>query len=228
MRSLRGRARVIRGGAAFGAAVALAIAAVAGSAPEADAQRRTDRGERAPFSHAEQERLARGGLVTRPTARARGQLRLVGGTSWQVVRQPPEVVWRAALDTPRYPQMLPRVSEARVIASDPRARTVYVRHAGGGVDARYYLKTRVSHAGKSLRFGLDDRRPHTIRAAYGFLTVRAWRPGQSLITYGVMADVGTGVLIGLLRPTIQTWILRVPWTMKRFIETSGWRRYRSS
>ena len=211
------------------AAVALCVAVVfaVGSAPGAGAQRRTARGDRAPFSRVEQARLARGGLVTRSSARMRGQLRLIGGTSWQVVRQPPEVVWRAVNDTASYPDMLPRVSEARVVSRSPNVRTVFVRHGGGGVDARYYLQARVDGGRKDMRFGLDGRRPHTIRAAYGFLTVRSWRPGQSLITYGVMADVGSGVLVGLLRPTIHAWILRVPQTMKQFIETRGWRRYRA-
>lgn len=210
------------------ALAAMVAAAVAiGGVPDADAQQRTARGEPAPFSRAEQARLSRGSLVTRSSVRARGQLRLIGGTSWQVVRQPADVVWRAVNDTSRYPDMLPRVSEARVVSRERGGRTVYVRHGGGGVDARYYLRARVDGGRKDMRFGLDDRRPHTIRAAYGFLTVRAWRPGQSLITYGVMADVGTGVLVGLLRPTIHAWILRVPQTMKQFIETRGWRRYRT-
>jgi len=41
----------------------------------------------------------------------------------------------------------------------------------------------------------------------------------------MMADVGTGIVSGALRPTLHEWMLKVPWTMKQYLEGSGRTRY---
>src|SRR5688500_7536660 len=56
----------------------------------------------AELSSEELSKLERGELVVRATSERRGELRLIGGTSFQVVSAPPEVVWQALLDTPYY------------------------------------------------------------------------------------------------------------------------------
>ena len=57
------------------------------------------------FSADERQRLADGRLVVRRSQRRRGQLRLIGGNSWQVVDQPVEVTWRAMCDEASYRRM---------------------------------------------------------------------------------------------------------------------------
>ena len=65
------------------------------------------------FTAAERKRLAAGGLVERRVVKRKGGLDLMGGTSWQVIKAPPDVIWEALLDTQYYPRMMPRVLEAR-------------------------------------------------------------------------------------------------------------------
>ncbi|MCZ7681026.1 MAG: penicillin-insensitive murein endopeptidase [Sandaracinaceae bacterium] len=77
MRGMRGRARWTLGlVAASLACLALVLPALA---------QQTERG----FSADERRRLEEGELVARPVARRRGALRSIGGSSWQVIDQPP-------------------------------------------------------------------------------------------------------------------------------------------
>lgn len=188
-----------------------------------DAQQRTT-AER-PFTPEETARLDRGELVVRPTHRRRGALRLVGGASWQVVQMPPEGVWRAVLDTASYTHMIPLLSQARVVSHAADRRLVYMEHQSGPLNVSYYLNTHVQAERRDLTFTIDSGHPHSITAAWGFFTVRPYEGGRSLISYGIMADVGDGMIAGFLRPRVHSWMMRVPSMMRSYIEGNGRLRY---
>jgi carbon monoxide dehydrogenase subunit G len=178
-----------------------------------------------PFSAAERRTLERGGLVVRRRSERRGALTLVGGTSWQRIDLPADAVWRALLDTARYPKMLPACTAARVLASRGDQRTISLVHEVGPVRAAYALHARVDAARRDITFSLDPSRPHDVRAAWGFFTVRPQGASRSVLSYGVMADYGDGVFGGLLRPKLREWSLRVPALVKAFVEGEGRARY---
>lgn len=178
-----------------------------------------------PFTSAERARLDRGDLVVRETHRQRGSLRLVGGASWQVVDMPPEAVWRALLDTPAYTHMIPLLSRARVVSHTNDRRLVYMEHESGPVNVSYYLNTHVQSSRRDITFTIDAARPHSITAAWGFFTVRPYEGGRSLISYGIMADVGDGIVAAIVRPRVHSWMMRVPSMMKSYIEGQGRLRY---
>jgi len=208
------------------ACVAVTLWASVVVGPAAAQQRRTTAPARArPFSSAERSTLARGGLVVRRKTERRGNQVLLGGTSWQVVALPPEAVWRAVLDTPRYTKMLPSCSVARTVQARGDRRTIFLTHQSGPMSASYYLSTRAHHESRDLTFALDARRPHSVRAAWGFFTVRPYGSGKSLLSYGIMADFGDGLLGGIVRPRLHEWSLRVPQTMKWYVEGRGRARY---
>lgn len=203
--------------AALGAALTLVGSAIAQQGSESSEA----------FSASERRQLARGELVSRPTTRRRGQLRLIGGSSWQVIDRSPEVTWRALCDDSAYPQMLPAVEDARVVAHRPGTRTVRVRHAVGVVRAQYYLRMSYDHGRRDIAFRLDRQRPNDLRAAWGFMNVRSYQddPDRTILSYGVMADPGGGVFGGLLRGQIHDWLLRVPETVRSYLRGRGRNRY---
>ena len=180
----------------------------------------------APLSAAERVRLSAGELVVRSKIERRGSLRLVGGTSWQVIDAEPSVVWRAVLDTQYYHRMLPRVEHAKVVSKSARQRTVFLEHTAGPISASYFLKVRTYPERWDVTFVLDDTRPHSVRAAWGFYSIRAYGDGKTLLAYGAMVDVGDGVLAAIARNRVQHWTLRVPAMIKRFVENSGRSIYR--
>jgi len=176
---------------------------------------------RSEFSREERRALEAGELVQRPMEKRRGDLRLIGGTSYQLISAPAHVVWQALLDTPHYPRMMPEVLEARLVETKSSQRTVFMRQGREGISERtYYLKVNVDAARQEIGFQMDKDRPHDLRAAWGFYQVRPY--GQStLLVYGIMADIGSGLLSSMFRGTFHEWMLRTPWMMKRFIEGSG-------
>lgn len=178
-----------------------------------------------PFTATERSTLENGGLVVRRKSERRGNQILLGGTSWQVVMLPPEAVWRAVLDVPQYTRMLPNCTASRTVERFDDRRTVFLAHQGGPVRASYYLNTRAHEDRHDLTFVLDARRPHAIRAAWGFFTVRPYGDGKSLLSYGVMADYGDGFLSGVLRGRLQDWSLLVPQTVRQYVEGAGRGRY---
>jgi hypothetical protein len=174
----------------------------------------------------EQRRLHEGELVERRTTRAHGALRLIGGSSFQVIDASPEVVWRAVLDTPYYKRTLPQVTEARVIEDHGATRKIFVRHGSGLIQASYYLNLHIDPPQREVKFRLDESNPHDVRAAFGFYSVRPYPGGRAVLAYGVMADIGDGLGTLLMRSSVHEWMMKVPYMMKRFVEGSGRYIYR--
>ena len=180
---------------------------------------RAEGAARKPFTADERARLAQGELVTRPVTEERGDLRLMGGTSWQVIAAPPEAVYRAIQDTAHYPQILPTVSRAQLVSEHAALRRVRLEHKKGPLGVAYRLALQFRHAERDMTYKLNDPLESGMRAAWGFCSVRPYAGGKSLVTWGIMVDPGEGLMVGLVRGLIHEWILKTPWQMRRFIES---------
>lgn len=167
----------------------------------------------------ERHRLDEGELVRRPRTTRAGRFRYIGGTSWLRVRAPRREVWRVIDDVTRYPRLLPGVVEAREIERRPGRRLVYLRHRYAFVQTSYYAVVRPDPERYTIDFELDRTRPHDVRAGRGFLMVTRWAGGrESIVTWGIRADVGAGLLTGVFAPLLRDWILRVPECVRAELE----------
>lgn len=175
------------------------------------------------FSAEERQRLANGELVTRRTTRRRGQLRLIGGSAFQVVERPVEDTWRALHDHGAYDRMLPSTEEARLVVRREDQRVMRIRHRVGFVSAQYHLHLAFDEARRDVAFRLDRQRPSDLRAAWGFIRVQPYEDAadRTLVSYGAMVDPGGGVLGGVLRGQIHDWVLRVPATIRAYLQGDG-------
>ncbi len=181
---------------------------------------------RQPLSASERATLARGEVVVRPTTERRGPLRLFGGTSYIVVDLPPEAAWGALNDSSsRYRHMLPQVAASRELSRSGDERVIRFEHNVAMISAAYALRFQYNQSNKTIQFRLASEHPHDIRAAWGFFRVRPYRGGRALVSFGAMLDVGDGLLTGALQERLHEWVLKIPWTFKRYIEGSGRRRY---
>ncbi|MBW2464662.1 MAG: SRPBCC family protein [Deltaproteobacteria bacterium] len=178
-----------------------------------------------PLSSAERARLAQGRLVTRPTTQSRGSLHLVGGVSYQVINASPDAVWAAMGEPRQWRRMLPQVTESRQVAGEGSERTIYLRQSQGPISKSYYLRATYEESRRELTFVLDTNRPHDLRAAWGFMSVHQYGDGRSLLSYGAMVDIGDGLLASMIRGTMHEWLLRVPSTIKRYVESAIRRRH---
>jgi hypothetical protein len=183
---------------------------------------------RRSLTDGELRRLERGRLVARRTSERRGGMLLIGGTSYQVVDLPRENVWRALKDHAGYlRRMLPQTEEVVELRRRDNIRTLRMTHEYGIVSASYAVSFTYDEGAKTIIFRLDETEPHDLRAGWGFIKLRPWGDDgdKTLIAFGMMADVGSGLVSGALRPTLHEWMLKVPWTIKQYLEGRGRRRY---
>jgi hypothetical protein len=69
-----------------------------------------------------------------------------------------------------------------------------------------------------MRFRLDRSRPSSIRDAFGELRVTPYPQGRSVVSLAILADVGEGLVAGLVRSNVHEWMLRVPAQLKKYVE----------
>ena len=200
------------------AALALAVLflglflCVLGSANTGRAQQRAD------LTEDELAQLERGEMVVRRRTSQQDGMRLVGGATWLRIQAPPEEVFRALLNTSGYPSIFPACSDAKVLERHSEGQVVEFTHQQGPLVARYALRADIDEGRRDVSFVLDESRPHDIRAAWGYFVVHPYGENETILAYGVMADVGAGVVAGLLRREVQHWILRVPVTLRDFVQ----------
>ncbi len=171
-----------------------------------------------PFSREERRRLLARELVTRPRQWRREGGHYLGGTSFQRVRAPREAVWAAVTRTNNYPDLIPGVDRVRTIVDGGDRRVVYLHHSYSFVSIGYYAVVHIDRNRWTIRFDLDRTRPNDVRDGRGFITVDRYRDRESVVTWGVMADVGSGILTGVLTALLRDRILRVPSCVRNLVE----------
>jgi hypothetical protein len=171
------------------------------------------------FSSADRASLAQGNLVSRPSIQTLEGAEWLGGTSFRVIDRPMTEVWAALGNVATYPYMLPATEEARLEHVESGARIVRVRQSSMGVDARYSLRMTSDANTHEIRFELDRRRPHDIEGARGFIEVRPFPgdPARTLVTWAVRVRLPDAI-VTVFRDTIQVWLMRVPSTLKEYLE----------
>lgn len=175
------------------------------------------RGEDEEFSPSERQRLRAGELVTRRVSRREGPYRMVGGSSWQRVHAPVDQVWATVLDTSTYTRLIPALQRAEVVREEDDTRLLHMQHRYSFATASYYARARIDAERYHIRFDLDRTRPHDLRAGRGFIAVTPYR-GDTIVSWGVLADVGGGVMMEVVGPMLNDWMLAVPRCVREYVE----------
>ena len=183
--------------------------------------------QRGEFDARERATLQGGRLVAHRRMERRGNLIHFGGTSFQTVDRPIAEVWRAVRNPSTYRDLLPQVESVRVVARGDSEAVVRVEHAYGVIRAAYHLRLRFEERTRDVTFDLDASRPNDVRSARGFLTLSEWPedPNRTLVSWGILAAVDDGFVGGIVRPQLHDWMLRVPTTMRSYLQGRGRTRF---
>ncbi len=173
------------------------------------------------FSQAERAKLDEGKLVQRPKSESRDGWNLIGGQAWQVIDMSPEAVWRAANDFDHYPKMVPGLRTAKVSRRKDHVVHVTFRHVYGALDVSYPLRFEFRPEEKVAVFRLDHTKPSDLRAGWGFFRIRPWKNGRTLLTVSGLVDIGSGILVSIIRPAVKRYLLLIPSVTKGFLEGDG-------
>jgi hypothetical protein len=165
----------------------------------------------------ESARLARRETVIREQTLERGERRYVGGITYTVMDGSAAEVANIIDNVESLRRVLPRTKRARVVGSTNGDQLLELVQGNVLVEAEYTL--RVRRAPGEARFWLDPSRPHGIDDAWGFFRYEPFiaPSGEErvLLTYGVLVDVGPGIVRELFEERVRAALLSVPQLVRR-------------
>ncbi|MDF2696942.1 MAG: hypothetical protein K0S65_5325 [Labilithrix sp.] len=166
----------------------------------------------------ESARLARRETVIREHTIERGDHRWIGGVTYTVMDASAAEVAAVIDNVESLSRVLPRTKRARLVGT-ARGGDQLVELVQGNalMEAQYTI--RVRRDAREARFWLDPSRPHGIDDAWGFFRYDAFiaPSGEErvLLTYGVLVDVGPGIVRDLFEERVRAALLSVPQLVRR-------------
>jgi hypothetical protein len=132
----------------------------------------------------------------------------VGGVAYKIIDAPPEDLTALLDDVDLWGLFLPKTRAARrvgVMGHDP---LVKITHGSALVEIGYTL--RVHRDGNSVRYWMVSARPHDIEDAWGFFRTDPIGNGQTLVSFGILIDMGDGILRDMFEDRVLELALEVP------------------
>jgi hypothetical protein len=160
------------------------------------------------LSLAENEHLARGATVARAQQMQRAERRYVGGVTYTILDARIDDLASLLDDVRSWRRFLPKTRDARPVGSAGADALVEVTHGSALVRVAYTL--RVHREGNVVRFWMDPSRSHDIEDAWGFFRAEPMPDGRTLMTYGILIDMGGGLLRDMFEGRVQELALEVP------------------
>ena len=173
----------------------------------------------------EQARLATGETVVREQTVDDDERRLVGGVTYTVVEATPEELQATFDDVDAYKQLLPKTRYARRVSGPGTDTFIEVSQGNNVVSASYVLEVRKYPRERTVRFWLAPSFPHAIDDAWGFFRAEPLPPAsdgtpRTLLTYGVLVDVGPGIVRAFYEEKLRTAMLAVPQLVRQYVQRS--------
>jgi hypothetical protein len=125
-------------------------------------------------------------------------------------------------DVNSYRHVLPRTQSARRVGTTPHGDAlVEVTQGTSLVSATYTMRLRheesVDGGALNVRFWLDPSRPHGIDDAWGFFRAQPLADGRTMLTFGVLVDMGDGLARDLFEERVRDLALGVPQLVKSYV-----------
>lgn len=186
----------------FGIPLALLASLVLASAPlRADG-----------LSAPEIETLFRGQTVARKQTLERGGRHYVGGVTYALLDANADDVARLFDSADAWRRVLPETRSTRPVGTVDDDSLIEVTHGNAILQVTYTM--RVHREPRSAHFRLEPRRRHDIEDVWGFLRAEPLADGRTILTYGVLIDMGPGLLRDLFEDRMRETALTVPERMR--------------
>lgn len=173
----------------------------------------------------ETARLEHGETIVREQTWSYGDRRYVGGLTYTVLDVGANELSAVLEDVDAYRRVLPKTKEARLVGMSGNDRLVEVVQGNALVQATYTMRVRTEptapNGQREVRFWLEPTRPHEIDDAWGFFRVEPFIGENGnprvLLTYGVLVDVGAGIVRDLFEERVRSALLSVPQLVRRYV-----------
>jgi hypothetical protein len=156
----------------------------------------------------ESDRLLRGDCVARAQDLQRGARRYVGGVAYKIIDAAPRDLASLLDDVGEWRRFLPETRDARRVGAMGDDPLVQITHGSALVQVGYTL--RVHREGNSVRFWMVSTRAHDIEDAWGFFRAEPIGDGRTLLSYGILIDMGDGILRDMFEGRVRELALEVP------------------
>jgi hypothetical protein len=156
----------------------------------------------------ETARLLRGETVAREQELQRGPRRYVGGVTYTIIDAAQGDLGAVLDDVNAWRRFLPKTRDAQRVGSAGSDALVQITHGSALMQVGYTL--RVHHDEHGVRFWMDPGRPHDIEDAWGFFRTEPLGDGRTLVTYGILVDMGDGILRDMFESRVKELALEVP------------------
>jgi hypothetical protein len=171
----------------------------------------------------EEARLERGETVIRPQTLDRGDQHYVGGVTYTVLSASAAEVFALFDDVSAYQKVLPKTKGARKVGVEKGDTLIELVQGNALYEATYTI--RVRRTGGEMKFWLEPTRPHEIDDAWGFFRMEPFMTATGeervLLTYGVLVDVGPGIVRELFEERVRAAMLSVPQLVQRHLARRG-------
>jgi hypothetical protein len=167
----------------------------------------------------EANRLDHGGLVSRSQALVRGERKYVGGITYAVLDARADDIAAVINDVADWSRIFPRTQNTRYVGSDDGDAVVEVTHGSGLLRVTYTI--RIRREGRTVRFWMDPSRPHDIEDVWGFIRTDPVDGARQLVTFGILIDLGDGLLRDLFEDRVRELALTVPARVRGAVERRG-------
>jgi hypothetical protein len=171
----------------------------------------------------ENVRLMHGETIARPqTLTPPGDGRYVGGVTYTVVEARANEVASMLDDVGAFKEILPRTKRAEFVGTDGDDVLLELSQGNALFETSYTLRVRRDPGAHEVRFWLDPSRPHGIRDAWGFFRYEPLAqvtPGvpRVLLTYGILVDLGPGLVRDLFEERLRAMMLSVPQRVRAYV-----------
>lgn len=156
----------------------------------------------------EANRLLRGETVARTQDLQRWHRRYVGGVTYKILDASTSDLASLLDDVSSWRRFLPKTRDVQRVGAAGEDPLVRVTHGSALVQVGYTL--RVHHEGNVVRFWMDPSRAHDIEDVWGFFRAEPMGDGRTLVTYGILIDMGDGILRDMFEPRVRELALEVP------------------
>jgi hypothetical protein len=171
----------------------------------------------------ESARLERGETVVFDQVVDRAARHYVGGTTYTIIDASQPELETLFADVRAYKQLLPHTKQARLIGMTGNDFFVELRQGNSVVETSYTIRVRREEPKPgtvAYRFWLDRTKPHGIEDAWGYFRLEPLPDASGgprvLLTYGILVDVGPGLVRDLFEERLRQLALTVPQLVRQY------------
>lgn len=166
--------------------------------------------------------LFRGQSVTRTQTLDRGGRHYVGGVTYAILDADADDVARVFDSVDAWNRVLPELRSARAVGTVGEDPLIEVMHGSVFLQVVYTMRVHRETRGNGVTFRLEHRFRHDIEDVWGSLRAEPLADGRTMLTYGVLIDMGPGLLRDLFEDRVRETALTIPERIRGLVaETSS-------